>query len=213
MNTEKRTISRRDAIKLVMAASATIPAINFTSIGAEGVVTAQPYGTDPVLTKMYHPGDLWPLTLDDSQHGTVRALADLILPAGEGSPAASKVGMVEFVDEWISAPYDAQRGDRKIILAGLEWIDKESQKRFSKNFSELSVEQQSAIADDIAFSDRAIGNMKQGADFFARFRSVAAGGYYATRAGWKDIGYIGNVPSAEFKLPPKEVLDRLGIEA
>ncbi len=213
MNNDKRTISRRDAIKLVMAASATIPMVNFTSLGAEGVATAQPYRTDPVLTKIYHPGDFWPLTFDDAQSETVRVLADLILPAGDGAPAASKVGVVEFVDEWISAPYDAQRADRKTILAGLEWIDKESQKRFSKNFSKLSLEQQTAIADDIAFADRAKAEMKEGAEFFSRFRSVASGGYYATRAGWKDIGYIGNIPLAEFKLPPKAVLERLGLEA
>lgn len=213
MKSEKRILSRRDAIKLVMAASATIPAVSLSSFGAERVATAQPYGTDPVLTRIYHPGDLWPLTFDDAQTETVRALADLILPAGDGSPAASEVGVVEFVDEWISAPYEAQREDREIILSGLTWINLESQKRFSKNFSELSLTHQTAIADDIAYADRAKANLKAGAEFFARFRSVSAGGYYATRAGWKDIGYIGNVPTVEFKLPPKEVLDRLGVQA
>ena len=30
---------------------------------APGGGAAQGYGTDPDLTKIYHPGDVWPLTL------------------------------------------------------------------------------------------------------------------------------------------------------
>jgi hypothetical protein len=52
---------------------------------------------------------------------------------------------------------------------------------------------------------------KQARSFFVLFRDRAAGGYYSTPAGWKAIGYIGNVPLAEYPAPPPEVLKHLGL--
>ena len=45
-----------------------------------------------------------------------------------------------------------------------------------------------------------------------KFRALAASAYYGTEAGWKAIGYVGNVPLASFDGPPKEVLEKLGVE-
>ena len=55
--------------------------------------------------KVYAAGELWPLTLTKEQRATATALCDLIIPADDTSPAASSVGVVDFIDEWISAPY------------------------------------------------------------------------------------------------------------
>jgi hypothetical protein len=38
-----------------------------------------------------------------------------------------------------------------------------------------------------------------------------AGAYYATPAGWKAIGYVGNTPLTSFDGPPAEVLEKLGV--
>jgi len=53
---------------------------------------------DPDLLKKYAAGDLWPLTLTKEQRVTATALCDLIIPEDEQSPAASKVGVVDFID-------------------------------------------------------------------------------------------------------------------
>ena len=37
--------------------------------------------------------------------------------------------MPDFIDEWVSAPYEAQQKDAKVIRAGLAWIDGEAKKR------------------------------------------------------------------------------------
>ncbi len=52
---------------------------------------------------------------------------------------------------------------------------------------------------------------KKGFDFFKLFRDRAAGGCYSTPEGWKAIGYVGNLPMAEFPGPPPEVLKHLGL--
>jgi hypothetical protein len=120
--------------------------------------------------------------------------------------------VIDFVDEWVSAPYAAQRLDREIMLPGLDWLDAESVRRFQQAFAELPPEQQQAICDDICFEPDAAEEFKPAARFFSRFRSLAAAAYYATPQGWEAIGYVGNQPSSSYEGPPEEVLTRLGVE-
>ena len=169
------------------------------------------YGTDPKLVKSYKPGEVWPLTFNDAQKQTTKALADVILPADQYGPAASEVGVVEMIDEWVSAPYPDQKNDRPVIIQGLEWIEQESAKRFNKKFAELDDQQKRAVCDDIAFAEQPDPRFRGPARFFRRFRSLCASAYYATPAGWKAVGYVGNVALERFDGPPAEVLAKLGV--
>lgn len=173
--------------------------------------TSKGYGTDPKLVKTYKPGEVWPLTFTPAQKKTATALADVILPKDQYGPAASEVGVVEMLDEWVSAPYPEQLGDRPLILQGLDWIELESAKRFAKGFADLTDDQRRAICDDVCFPSKAQPRFRGPARFFARFRSICAGAYYATAAGWKALGYVGNVALEKFEGPPPEVLERLGV--
>jgi hypothetical protein len=173
--------------------------------------TNKGYGTDPKLVKSYNPGDFWPLTLTAKEKKTAKALADTIFPADQYGPAASEVGVIEMLDEWVSAPYPEQKNDRPLIVTGLDWTEQESAKRFNKGFSGITDAQRRAICDDVCFAGTAQPRFKGPARFFARFRSICAGAYYATPAGWKAIGYVGNVPLEKFEGPPEEVLRILGL--
>ena len=211
MNTLPR-IDRRTAIKWMLAASATLaidPRFGRAQTAADP--SGKGYGTDPDLLKHYQAGDLWPLTLTESQRRTAAALADVIIPADDRSPAASAVGVVDFIDEWISAPYPDQQEDRPVVLAGLAWIDAEATKRFAKGFVELTDAQKSAICDDICYAAKAKPEFKTPAHFFATFRNLTSGGFYSSPEGRKDLRYIGNVPLAQFDGPPPEVLKKAGL--
>src|SRR5689334_13566464 len=100
---ELKRMDRREAIKWVLAASATLTFLDGRSFA--GAVTRSGYGTDPKLLEVYKPGELWPLTFTKDQHQTVAALADVIVPADDRSPSASQLKVPDFIDEWISAPY------------------------------------------------------------------------------------------------------------
>lgn len=174
--------------------------------------THKGYGVDPELIKPHKPGDFWPLMFDDAQRKTATALADTIIPQDDLGPAASEVGVVEMIDEWISSPYPEQKDDRPAVLNGLAWIDAESKKRFGKTFAALDEQQAHAICDDICDAGSAKPEFRTAAQCFNRFRHICAAAYYATPAGWKAIGYIGNIPLGSFDGPPPEVLQRLGVE-
>ena len=210
-------MDRRTTLKWMLAAAATAPSLQ-VSFGAEAGALAREvaagqkgYGTDPQLVKEWTAGGPWPLTLTESGRQTVAALCDLILPADDHSPAASAVGVVDFIDEWISAPYPQQRGDREIVLAGLAWIDEEAHRRFGKAFAAINDTQRSRIADDICSTAKAKPVFANAAKFFAKFRDLTAGGFYTTPVGMKDIGYVGNVPLERFDGPPLEALKKAGL--
>jgi Gluconate 2-dehydrogenase subunit 3 len=203
-------IDRRTAMKWVAVAS-TLPWLQRPVFGAAAPAAATGYGTDPALNRAYRPGDFWPLTLPPHMRAAAAALADVIIPADGGSPGASAVGVVDFIDEWISAPYEAQRADRKTVLEGIGWLETESKKRFGKFFVDLDAAQKAAICDDICYLPRAKPEFAQAAEFFATFRDLTAGGFYTTPVGMQDLGYVGNTPLARFDGPPPEVLRRVGL--
>ena len=196
-------ISRRDALKRVIGLSIALSALDMPAFAQAGV---RGIGTDPNLLKKEIP---WQRVLTDAEKRTVTALADIIIPADEHGPAASAVGVPDFIDEWVSAPYEQQERDLKVIRSGLAWIDGESQKRFGKGFTDAAPAQQTAILDDIV--KEGTDARKQAHSFFTLFRDRVAGGYYSTPEGWKAIGYVGNVPMVEFPGPPPEVMKHLGL--
>jgi gluconate 2-dehydrogenase subunit 3-like protein len=193
-------LDRRTAIKWVLAASAALklPSASFDALAA--APAAQGYGKDPNLMKVYAAGDLWPLTLSKEQRATASALCDLIIPADDTSPAASSVGVVDFLDEWISAPYPEHVEDRKTIVDALSKVEGEAQRRFKTPFAKLSAQQMSTIADAIVNEP-----------FFKRYRELTAGGFYTTPVGARDLKYVGNVAMESFDGPTPDVLKRLGL--
>jgi hypothetical protein len=203
-------VDRRTALKWVLAASAALQLPAGELMAAESAKAVSGYGKDPNLLKIHQIGELWPLTFSEAQRTTATVLSDLIIPADAQSPAASKVGVVDFIDEWISAPYPDNQKDKPIIVQGLAWLDTEAQRRFKKSFSALTEKECIAICDDISAAKPA-AQFAQAATFFSRFRALTAGGYYTTPVGMKDLKYVGNVAMTKFEGPPPEVLKKLGL--
>jgi hypothetical protein len=199
-------MDRRETIKWMLAAAAVIPLARL-----EAADSAKPYGTDPDLQRVYHPGELWPLTLTPEQRKQVTLLCDTIVPADAVSPSASQVGVVDLIDEWISAPYPVQQQDRDLVLTGLAWMDSESQRRFSQPLLEITPPQLHAICDDICWVAKARPEFEQGARFFARYRDLTTGGFYTSPQGRADLRYVGNTPLPRFDGPPLEVLKKVGL--
>jgi hypothetical protein len=204
-------MDRRTSIKWVLAASAAWPLLKTGGAQAAPGSLAQGYGTDPNLLKTYRPGELWPLTLTAPQRRLAQILADTIIPADEQSPSASAAGVVEFIDEWISAPYPAHRHDRTVLLDGFAWLDAEATRRYGRGFADLAASERHGICDAICDESRAAIELRAPARFFSAYRDLTAGGFYSTPIGRKDLNFIGNVPLARFDGPPTALLRSLGL--
>jgi hypothetical protein len=205
-------MDRRTTIKWMLAASAAWSFPATRSAHASAAVSVRSYGTDPNLLKAYRKGELWPLTLSAQQRRLAQILADIIIPADAHSPSASAVGVVEFIDEWISAPYPLHVGDRTIVLDGFAWLDAEAARRSGKGFPDLDDSGRIGICDAICDESHAAAEYRGAARFFAVFRDLTAGGFYTSPLGRKDLNFIGNVPLVRFDGPPPELLKALGLQ-
>lgn len=217
-------MDRRQALK-VMAIAAAVPALancgpgeaptGGASVGDAPTPTSNPKaaGTawDPDLVA---PSVPWERVLAQGELATLAVLCDLILPADEGSPAASALGAHDFVDEWVSAPYDWNRSDLVLIRGGLAWLDHESARRFGvgSRFAALDAGQQAAICDDICYAPDALPEHATAARFFDRVRDLTSTAVWTTDEGMRDLGYVGNVALPRWDPPPPEVLRHLGLD-
>jgi hypothetical protein len=156
--------------------------------------TSMGYGTDPDLKDPMVP---WPLVMTAHQIQQTAVLADLILPGSAHSQAPSALRIPDFVNEWVSAPYPDQAQDRSVIFAGLEWIDEEAKRRGRPRFLDLDRRVQGQVVDGLAqkVPEPPFASQVQ---FLKRLRYLVVGAYYTTPEGFKEIGYMGNVPLASY---------------
>ena len=173
--------------------------------GAAMVGALEPgYGSDPNLVT---PAVPWALSLSSLQRHAIAVLADIILPGTTDHPAPSQAGIAQFFDEWLSAPYPTQRKDRVLVLLGLQLANDEAQARFGKSFLTAPLGQQTRVVEAMAHG-ATLERAAEGQTFFRRFRRLVVGGYFTSNAGFRAIGYIGNVP---LRTPPTVSADVLSI--
>ncbi len=214
-NRDRAKLNRRDALKLIFA-SAGASAISLNQLSGKDSDTASDRAerlkgysaTDP---DMINPIVPWNPVLNKDEMALVSALSDIIIPEDEHSPSASAVGVPEFINEWVSAPYDKHKRHLVAVQGGLSWLNAESERRFKQIFISLSEEEQINIVDDICDIAKASPERKSAAHFFDLMRNLTAAGFYTTEEGNKDVQYIGNTPMPEFKGPPPELLEKLGL--
>ena len=208
MSDQDNKIPRRDALKWLASAAAAVPVISTGKATAAEPTVAPRTSTDPDLVKPIVP---WNRILTEAELRTLAAICDVIIPEDEKSPAASAVGVPDFINEWVSAPYPTQMTDRQTIRGGLSWLNTEATQRFEQEFADLKPEQKTSICDDIAYLPKAKPEHLFGALFFAKLRDLTATGFYTTSQGMKDIGYVGNMPLTKFDGPPPAVMKHLGL--
>lgn len=193
-------LSRREALGRILAATALGASLHgFRAVAAE---ETPGIGFDPNLLKKEIP---WPRLLTEAEKRTVTALADAMLPADDLGPAASAVGVPDFIDEWVSAPYEQQVKERKTVREGLAALDVSAREQHGKGFADLSTGEQTALLEKL------FAKGQPSRTFLALFRDRAAGGYYTTPEGWKALGYTGNLPMIEFPGPTPEALAHIGL--
>jgi hypothetical protein len=141
------------------------------------------------------------------EYATVVALADLIIPVDARSGSASESGAPEFID-YIVAEQPARQ---TAMRGGLVWLDTECRRRFDKPFVEAADAERRQVLDDIAWPARARPEFAHGTAFFTAMRDLVATGFWSSRMGVEDLGYLGNRPVGEWTGAPEAVLTRLGV--
>lgn len=142
----------------------------------------------------------------DHEFETVRQLANMIIPADDRSGNAEDAGVPEFIDFMMLDRPDNQTP----IRGGLSWLDVQCLKKFDKNFVDCTENQKTEMLDEIAYPEEAKPGMEAGVSFFNRFRDLVASGFWSSKIGIEDIGYIGNQPN-DWKGCSHEALEHVGV--
>ncbi len=202
-------LTRRSVFKLIAAATA-VGAIPTTAKAAEPIASNRNFLTDPDFKNSYSP---WKRPLIASELATLTVLVDLILPADAQSPAASAIGVPEFLNEWISAPYEQNIADCETIRGGVAWINSHSTDLHGQPFTKITVAEQTALLDSICDPASTDPALSHGRHFFRKLRMLTLGGYYTHPSTWKSLGYVGNMPIAgAYPGVPDEIVKLLGLE-
>ncbi len=199
---QRRTaIPRRDALKVLGSIPAALAATSIPALPFEqaGTTLQAASGTKAAYV---------PKFFNEHEWKTANLLADTIIPKDEHSGSASEAGAVDYIDE-----YASYRGEelQTELRGGLMWLDHECNARFGKNFIDCSTEQRTQILDLIAYPDKKTSGYTQAIDFFNRFRDLTAGGFYTSKIGIADLGYMGNDVN-DWQGCPDEVLKKLGLK-
>ena len=226
---EQQGVSRREALALVASGALTVattsgcaetsevgeqapkPVAPGEGAGSDGIGWGKPGRMNPPGRVGWDPdmadtAPRWSYVLDMTQVTVVGLLVDLILPGDGGAPNPSEVGVVEFINEWVSAPYDAQAVDRAVILPGLEALGA----LFSPGGA---ADRNGELAALRALLEPMMAGESRGAIsmMMERLRWLTVIGYYSSEPGWADLGYIGNKAGDVMAEPPPEVLRHFGV--
>ncbi len=134
-------------------------------------------------------------------------LVDIIMPKDEESPAATEIGVVDFMEFMMKD----QPGNQTRMRGGLMWLDFEADEKFGKAFNELSESEVIQIVDEVAWPDTAKPEYEGGVRWFNMLRNLTCSGYFSTEPGWKYMGYVGNTPNA-WDGVPQEVMNKHGVQ-
>jgi gluconate 2-dehydrogenase gamma chain len=200
-------ITRRNALKII-GATPVAAGLGIGGASAEQARAAHEHPAAQKAATAARKGQYKPKFFTAHEWATVTLLADIIIPKDERSGSASDAGVPEFIDFIMTDRPNMQTQMR----GGLRWLDAACRKRFSKAFVDLAATDRASILDEIAYPKKAAPEISQGAAFFTAFRNLVATGFYTSKIGIADLGYMGNVPTV-WNGCPQECLDHLGLKA
>jgi hypothetical protein len=211
-------VGRRDALKALAAAAGALPVLEGAALDAQQGPAAAPRAAAPAVRPrgdawdpdLTHPRPgTWPRQLGAGELITLAALCDTILPADSRSPAASAVGVPAWINEYVS--YEGNQSSLVRVRGGLVWLNLESNRRFGRPFPRLTAAERNQICDDICYLPTAPPEFRAAAVFFDLVRDLTMVGFYTTREGMRDLGYIGNVALPSFPEVSAEIRRQIGV--
>jgi gluconate 2-dehydrogenase gamma chain len=145
--------------------------------------------------------------LDAHEMKTVSVLADIIIPKDDKSGSATDAGVPAFIEFIVKDMPHYQTP----VRGGIKWLDLQCMRRFNADFASCTAQQQIEMVDEIAYPAKAKPEMQQGVAFFNTMRDLTACGFFTSKIGIDDLGYVGNRPN-QWDGVPEDVLAQYGLK-
>lgn len=138
---------------------------------------------------------------------TITVLVDIIIPKDDRSGSASDAGVPAFIEFIVKDKPEHQTPMR----GGLRWLDIQCLKSYNKSFVDCNHQQHIGMLNEIAYPAKAKPQMKQGVAFFDLMRNLTATGFFTSKMGIEDLGYVGNRPN-KWEGVPEDIIKHYGLE-
>lgn len=138
---------------------------------------------------------------------TIAVLSDIIIPKDDVSGSATDAGVPDFIEFMAKDRPQYQTP----LRGGIKWLDLQCMRRYNAAFVSCTDTQQIEMVDDIAYPEQAKPEMLPGVSFFNTMRDLTACGFFTSKIGLNDLGYMGNRPN-QWNGVPQDVLDQYGLQ-
>jgi hypothetical protein len=208
-------MDRRKSLKLIAGSVATTAFLDAcktddkksTASGNAKLFDANKFTLDRAKEELERENKIFSETFfTEHEMATIAVLSDIIIPKDEVSGSATEAGVPDFIEFIVKDKPEFQISMR----GGLRWLDMQCLKKYNADFKSSTSAQQIEMIDAIAYPNKAKPTMKQGVNFFSLMRNLTATGFYTSKIGIADIGYIGNV-ATKWNGVPDEVLKQYGL--
>jgi hypothetical protein len=185
-----KKVNRRTAIKGVAIGIGAVSGLPIL----DNPVSAQTHQHHAVAPKVAEAVAKAPAFFNKQQYATITELASLIIPTDE-TPGAREAKVNEYIDLIVGeSPFEVQ----KVFLDGLAWLDKTSKERFKKTFVNLSNARQVDLLTEISKIKNPASHEIIQAKFFKAVKDMTIDGFYTSKIGIEELGYVGNTVLDEF---------------
>ena len=189
---KKNILSRRTALKTLVGAVTAFPILNNQALEAALHVHRRLAQATPApdVAAIFQPK-----FFTSAENELVTIISDLIIPTDKKSPGAREARVNEFIDLMIS---EGEGDEWALWRDGLQAVNRESGRRFGKNFVEASEDQQISLLEAMSQNERNPQNLQE--RFFDQIKRRTIQGYYTSEIGiHQDLEYKGNAVLLEFE--------------
>ena len=192
-------MNRRESLKLMAVASlaAAIPGCTLESVDKAAARVDQ---TVDLSTRT-------PTQLSAHEFDTLSLLVDYIIPPDERSGGATDAHVPSFIDFMMEDTPELADP----VHDALQWMDITSNRLFGASFVESSEAQHHDLLTQIAYPDDVTSEMEEGAQIFTTMRDLTASGFWSSKVGVEDLGYMGNTPQSSWEGCSHEAMEHIGL--
>jgi hypothetical protein len=194
--------TRRDALKAAIGAAA-VAALPITPADAE---RAMRY-VEAALEQQRQGAPYRPKYFQPDEWRQIHIMVDLIIPKDDRSGSATEAGVPQYMDFFCTEYASSYAWMRD----ALRWFDGFSYRSFGRSFLKITDAERRQLFDQVAWPATAKPELREGVNFFNRLRDFTASGFFSSRMGVQDLGYIGNVAMPAWNGCPPAALKHLGV--
>lgn len=193
--------NRREMLKAA-AGAAVVAALPITPADAERAMAH----VERALEQQAQGAPYAPKFFKPDEWRQIRVMVDLIIPADERSGSATQAGVPQYMD-FFCTEYPSYAWVRD----ALRWFDGFAYNTYKKSFVRCTDAERRALFDQVAWPARAKPEVRDGVNHFNRLRDFTASGFFSSRVGVRDLGYVGNVAIPSWNGCPPAALRHLGV--